>query len=130
MDYKVFISHTRRDNDLAKDLARRLEEAGATVFSVEKSALSGESVITSVNRGLRDADEVIIILTEGSVNSPGVISQTGAAFSLRKRVTPLVVGVEDNELPPFISKYVRYPDLHKYIASLARRTKTLRPQVA
>jgi len=130
MEYRVFIIHTRRDNDLAEDLARRLKEAGATVFSLEKSAVSGETVITKVSRGLRAADEVIIILTNTSVNSPGVISQTGAAFSLRKRVTPLVVGIEGSELPPFIGKHVRYADLYKYLTELARRTKSPRRHVA
>jgi hypothetical protein len=124
MGYKVFISHTHRDSDLAKDLARRLEKTGVKVFPVENSAVSGESVITTVNRGLREADEVVVIVTDNSVNSPGLNSQMGAALALGKRVTPLVVGIEDDELPQFIGKYVRYADLHKYIPSLAKR----RPQ--
>ncbi len=126
MDYKVFINHTQRDSDLAMDLARRLQEAGVKVFPVEKSAVNGESVITTVNRGLREADEVIVIVTDSSVNSPGLNSQTGAALGRGKRVTPIVVGIEDDELPPFIGKYVRYADLHEYIPIVARR----RPRTA
>lgn len=128
MDYKIFISHTHRDSDLAMDLARRLEEAGVKVFPVEKSAVNGESVITTVNPGLREADEVIVIVTHSSVNSPGLNSQMGAALAREKRLTPIVVGIEEDELPPFISKYeyVRYADLHAYIPVVARR----RPQTA
>jgi hypothetical protein len=121
MDYKVFINHTQRDSDLAMDLARRLEEAGVKVFPVAQGGVSGESVITTVNRGLREADEVIVIVTDSSVNSPGVNSQTGAALAIGKRVTSIVVGVEDGDLPPFIGKYVRYADLHEYIPIVARR---------
>jgi hypothetical protein len=123
MSYKVFISHTHRDSDLAKDLARRLEDAGTKVFPVEKSALNGASVITTVNRGLREADEVIVIVSASSVNSPGLNSQMGAALGRGTRVTPIVVGIEEDELPPFISKYeyVRYADLHAYIPIVARR---------
>src|SRR5438309_3459084 len=98
MDYKVFINHTQRDSDLAMDLALRLDEAGVKVFPVGKSAVNGESVITTVNRGLRDADEVIVIVTDSSVNTPGLNSQTGAALGLRKRVTRIVVGIEGDEL--------------------------------
>jgi hypothetical protein len=123
-NYKVFINHTQKDSDLAMDLARRLEEAGVKVFPVEKSAVNGESVITTINPALRKADEVIVIVTDSSVNSPGLNSQTGAALGLRKRVTRIVVGLEGNELPPFIGKTWRYADLHKYIPSLAKR----RPQ--
>lgn len=123
MGYKVFISHTHRDSDLAMDLAHRLKEAGVKVFPVEKSAVNGESLITTVNRGLREADGVIFIVTDSSVNSPGLNSQMGAALALGKRLTPIVVGIEEDDLPPFISKYeyVRYADLHAFIPSVARR---------
>jgi hypothetical protein len=126
MNYKVFINHTQRDSDLAMDLAQRLKEARVKVFPVEKSAVNGESVITTVNRGLREADEVIVIVTDSSVNSPGVNSQTGAALAMGKRVTSIVVGIEDADLPPFIGKYVRYAALHQYIPTVARR----RPRTA
>jgi len=123
MEYNVFISHTHRDSDLAMDLARRLKEAGVNVFPVEKSLVNGESVIATVNPGLRDADEAIVIVTDSSVNSPGLNSQMGAALALEKRVTPIVVGIEEDDLPPFISKYeyVRYADLYAYIPIVARR---------
>jgi TIR domain-containing protein len=126
MGYKVFISHTQKDSDLAKDLACRLEEAGVNVFPVEKSAVNGESVITTVNPGLHEADEVIVIVTDSSVNSPGLNSQTGAALGLLQRVTRIVAGIEDDELPPFIGKTVRYADLREYIPIIARR----RPRTA
>lgn len=126
MEYKVFINHTQKDSALAKDLACRLEEAGVKVFPVEKSAVNGESVITTVNPGLQQADEVIVIVTDSSVNSPGLNSQTGAALGLLQRVTRIVVGIEHDELPPFIGKTVRYADLHEYIPIIARR----RPRTA
>src|SRR5437588_5509812 len=126
MEYKVFINHTQKDGDLAIDLARRLKEAGVKVFPVEKSAVNAESVITTVNLGLQTADEVIVIVTDSSVNSPGLNSQTGAALGRGKRVTSIVVGIEDTDLPPFIGKYVRYADLHEYISTVARR----RPRTA
>lgn len=123
MDYKIFISHTQRDSDLAMDLARRLKKAGVKVFPVEKSAVNGESVITTVNPGLREADGVIVIVTDSSVNSPGLNSQMGAALALEKQLTPIVVGIKEEELPRFISKYeyVRYADLQAYIPIVARR---------
>ena len=123
MAYRVFISHTQRDNDLAHDLAIRLEEVGAKVFSVEKSALPGDRVIRAVNRGLREADEVIVILTNTSVTSHGVFSEMGAAFSLDKLVTQIVVGLEDNELPSFVSNSVRYAEVAGYISDLAKRVR-------
>ena len=123
MAYKVFISHTQRDNDLAHDLATRLEEVGAKVFSVDKSALPSDKVIRPVNRGLREADEVIVILSSASLTSPGVFSEMGAAFSLDKVMTQIVVGLEDNELPSFVTNSVRYGDVGAYIADMTKRTR-------
>ena len=123
MAHKVFISHTQRDNDLAHDLATRLEEVGAKVFSVDKSALPSDKVIRPVNRGLREADEVIVILSSASLTSPGVFSELGAAFSLDKLVTQIVVGLEDNELPSFISNFARYSDVGNVIADIAKRAR-------
>lgn len=125
MSYKVFISSTQKDLDLARDLSRRLNEAGVEVFSVEKSVAPGEIIMTRIEQGLRESDEVIVILTNNSIDSPWVMSELGAAFSLHKRVTPVVLGVEPSEIPPMVRHLmsVKYSDLEDYIAELAERTR-------
>ena len=120
MAYKVFISSTYRDLDVARDLARRIEEAGVRVFPLEETA-PGDNVAASVSRSLREADEVIVILTDNSVNSTSVLYELGAASGLHKRVTPLIVNVQDSEIPPFIKNYVRFAEVPSYIAELAKR---------
>ena len=130
MSYKVFISSTHRDIDVARDLARRIMEAGVRVFPVEETSVRGDSEAASVTRSLREADEVIVILTDNSVHNPGVLFETGAAFGLHKRVTPLVVNVQDSEIPSFARKYVRFGELPSYIAELAKRAGGLKPQPA
>lgn len=129
MAYKVFISSTQRDIEVARDLARRLEEAGIRVHPPEETEL-GENAISWVTRSLREADEVIVILTDNSVNNPGVIYEMGAASGLHKRVTGLVVNVKDSEIPPFAKKYVRFAELPAYIAELAQRAGGLKIQPA
>lgn len=129
MSYKVFISSTQRDIDVARDVVRRIEEAGVRVFPVKDRSVSKEKA-ASVTRSLREADEVIVILTDNSVNSPNVIYEMGAASGLHKRVTPLVVNVQDSEIPPFVKKYVRFGELPSYIAELAKRAGRVTPQTA
>jgi TIR domain-containing protein len=129
MSYKVFISSTQRDIDVARDLVRRLEEAGVRVFPVEDTSVPEEKA-ASVTRSLREADEVIVILTGNSVNSPNLIYEMGAASGLPKRVTPLVVNVKDSEIPPFVKTYVRFAELPSFIAELAKRAATITPQTA
>ena len=128
MSYKVFISSSRRDIDVARDLARRVEEAGVRVFSVERTSVSAESAAASVTRSLREADEVIVILTGNSVHSPSVLYEMGAASGLHKRVTPIVVNVEESEIPPFVKDYIRFAELPAYISELSKRATKLKAQ--
>lgn len=130
MAYKVFISSTYRDIDVARDVARRIEEAGVRVFPVEETSVPEEAAAASVTRSLRQADEVIIILTDNSIHNPWVLFETGAALGLHKRVTPLVVNVQDSEIQSFGRKYVRFAELPAYIAELAQRAGGLEPQPA
>lgn len=129
MPYKVFISSTQRDFDIARDVVRRIEEAGVRVFPVQDRSVP-EAKAASVTRSLRDADEVIVILTGNSVNNTNVIYEMGAASGLHKRVTPLVVNVQDSEIPPFVKKYVRFAELPSYIAELAERAGGVTRQTA
>jgi hypothetical protein len=125
MSYKIFISSSSKDLDLARDLAKRLEEAGVKVFSAERGILAGEIFSNQITKQLSSVDEVMVILTENSVDSPWLMFELGAASSLRKRVTPLVVGVDPNKLPSLIKSmnYIKYPDLARYIDDIEKRTK-------
>lgn len=125
MSYKIFISATYKDLDLARDLARRLEGAGVEVFEVGKSVAAGEAFGTKITRALQESDEIIVIFTANSIDNPNLIYELGAAFGLHKRVTPVVVGVQTTELPPMIQDlpYVKYSDVEDYIAKLAKRAQ-------
>jgi len=123
MAYKVFISSIRDDIELAKDLSRRLEDVGVSVFPVEKTVIPAEKILTTVNRNLRKADEVMMLLTKDSGASPGLVSELGMAYSMGKPITPIVVNLDPENLPPVYEdmRYIRYADLSDYIAKLAAR---------
>jgi hypothetical protein len=124
MPYSVFISSTREDLELARDLARRLKEVHVKVYPVEKSATLGKDILLKFRKDLHEANEVIVLLTGRSVENPRVISEMGAAFGLNKRVTPVLVNVEEAELPEFISKRsVKFADLPEYISKLKERAE-------
>jgi hypothetical protein len=112
-----------KDIDLARDLAHRLESAGIKVNSLGKP--SAESISSKITRELSSADEVFVILTDESVNSSKLMFEIGAASSLRKRITPVVVGLTPDQVPPLIRslKYIKYPELERYLADLEKRAK-------
>jgi hypothetical protein len=125
MAYKVFISSSVKDIDLARDISRRLKEAGIDVYSVDKSAVPGEANFNKITVDLGRADEVLLILTDNSIDNPNLMYELGAATSLRKRVTPVIVGLEPNKLPSLMKglNFVKYTDLPKYISDLEKRVR-------
>jgi hypothetical protein len=116
MPYKVFISANPADADLAEDLARRLGQAHITVAAQAKG-----------NRreleALRGADELLALITERSLENDWVMFEMGAAASLRKPVTQVVVGMDRRPLPPFLQgiPHVRYRDLDQFLSGLQTR---------
>ena len=125
MSYKAFISSTVEDLDLARDLAQRLESAGVTVKPVGSMTAAGEVVFTKIRRELRQADEIFVIVTSDSVHNSNLMFEMGAASSLKKRVTPVIVGLKPTEVPSLIKnmRHIQYPKLADYIKSLEERLK-------
>ena len=125
MGYKAFISSTVEDLDLARDLAQRLESAGVTVKPVGSMTAAGEVVFTKIRRELRQADEIFVIVTNDSVHNSNLMFEMGAASSLKKRVTPVIVGLKPTEVPSLIKnmRHVQYPELADYIKNLEERLK-------
>lgn len=124
MGYKVFIHSSFKDIDIVQDLANRLQLAGIEAHWANESTRS-DKTIRATNKALNDADEIFVILTSESVNNPTLMADLGAAFSTRRRVTPIVVGLVASQIPPLIKslKYIKYPDLSGYIIGLATGTR-------
>ena len=121
---KVFIHSSSKDIDIVQDLAHRLEAAGVETHWANESARS-DKTIRATNKALNDANEIFVLLTSESVDDPNLMVDLGAAFSTRRRVTPVVVGLEASQVPSLIKslKYIKYPDLNRYIVDLATRTR-------
>src|SRR5437588_5130702 len=122
MAYTVFISSSYKDRDLARDVARRLKEAGVRALYSELTLSAGSEFEKLFMDQLKNADEIIVILSGNSVDNLWMMFEIGAASSLRKKITPVVVGLEKQELPPVIKqlKYIRYNEVSDYISKLER----------
>src|SRR2546427_10517509 len=121
MAYSVSISSSYKDRDLARDVARRVKEAGFSVTS-EVTLSAGSEYEKIIMDQLKNADEIIVILSGNSVDNLWMMFEIGAASSLRKKITPVFFGLEQEELPPVIKqlKYIRYNEVADYISKLER----------
>jgi hypothetical protein len=122
MSYNVLISASHKDRDLARDLARRLKKAGVHSTYSELTLSAGSEYEKIFMNLLKAADEIVLILSSHSVDNLWMMFEIGAASSLRKRITPVVVGLEKQEVPPVIKqlKYITYDKLSDYVANMER----------
>jgi hypothetical protein len=127
MSYRVYISYSTKDSELAKDLARRLGEAGAEAWDFNDAEGHNEADLkwrVAIRMGILQSDEVIVLLTDNSANSPWVRYEMGVADSMDKRLTAVAVNEGVEKRVPMVGKrFIKYADLPKYISSLKRRAK-------
>jgi hypothetical protein len=125
MAHKIFVSSSYKDRDLARDLTRRLREAGVHPTYSELTLTAGSDFEKAFMDQLKSADEMIVILSSNSVDNLWMMFEIGAASSLRKKITPVVVGLDKEQLPQAIQqlKYVKYDKLADYIADIERQAQ-------
>jgi hypothetical protein len=127
MAYNVFIICAYKDLDIAADLTHRLEEVGITAFMSVKDIDVGLPVDAKTDRrALHNSDEVIVLLTHHALNSQQMTFEIGTAFGMHKPITPILIGVDVNELPPIVRELpsIRYGVINDYIAELGKRAKS------
>ncbi len=98
---RIFISHTHSPDDAAwiSALARALEERGVTVWLAEHELQFGDRIAEKLERALRSSDIVVAVIDPKRINQPAINFELGAAFSLRKRVIPILPSGDETPLP-------------------------------
>jgi WD40 repeat protein len=93
---KVFISHAMEpDGPLAHRLAEGLQKAGFEIWIAPDSIQPSEEWVDAINRGLRESDVLLLLLTSAAVYSTWVNLEMSAAIMLERegqlRIVPLQV---------------------------------------
>ena len=120
---RVYISHSQKDNDLVRDMARRLKEAGLVPIVDFMQPLVGAKWRNHVRKSLGMADAVIVLLTPESVKSDWVMMELGYADALNRPVVPITVGVQHRDVPGPLASYksVSFDRLDDAIKDLATK---------
>ena len=98
----VFLSHSSKDEELARRVAVDLSMSDIGVWFDEWKIVVGDSIAQKISRGLEDADFVVLILTDDSVASGWVekewMSRIGQEASTRGvSILPILAG--DCDIP-------------------------------
>jgi hypothetical protein len=90
MSYKVFISHSSRDQGLVISLANLLTRFGIEVYVAEWYLSPGEKLDSKVFREIDNSNCMVVLLTQNGTRSNWVQQEIGYALSKGKHIIPLV----------------------------------------
>lgn len=98
--YSIFLSHSSRDQWLARVIAEKIQAVGVKVWLDEMSLTSGENIVGAVMNGIEKTHEVLVLVSNESLRSQWVAAEIGMALAKRKRITPLLNNVDYDAMAP------------------------------
>jgi nucleoside 2-deoxyribosyltransferase len=108
---KVFLSYSHgegKEKAWARKLAEELMRLDCSVFFDEWELRPGENVAEVIERGLRNSDTFIAVLSRGSETRPNLLFELGVAIGSGKRLIPVVAKDVDRSKVPFEIRSRRY----------------------
>jgi nucleoside 2-deoxyribosyltransferase len=97
---KVFISYSMAEADWAKRFAEALSKHGVGAWLADFEVKAGEPIQEAIEKGLRESDFVVALISPGTLKSPALFFELGAAIGMGKRVVAIVPkDIEPSDLP-------------------------------
>lgn len=122
LSYRVFISHSSRDKWVAARMAEKIEDAGANYWLDTRDLPGGGDIRNEISRGVNDCQEIIILFSPYSKDSPWVSFEVGAATVKRRYLTPILNNVQYNEVALIQGiKAIELNDFDQYLSELRKR---------
>jgi hypothetical protein len=126
MNPKVFISHAGEDRErFVLRFGERLREQGIDAWVSKWEILPGNNLVQKVfEEGIGQADAMIIVLSNNSVNKPWVREELSVAVvkKIEESLKLIPVVIDDCVIPESLKAtvWVRIPDIEHYDAELVQ----------
>lgn len=125
----IFISHSRKDTWVAKQIAREITACGASAFLDEADIEVGDDFEERILEFLEKANELLVLLTPWALDRPYVWAELGAAWARRIPIVGILQGLSAAELqsresiPIFLKRrdLIDINDIDRYFAGLTTR---------
>lgn len=127
----IFISHSRKDTWVAKQIAREITACGASAFLDEADVEVGDDFEERILEFLEKASELLVLLTPWALDRPDVWAEPGAAWARRIPIVGVLQGLSAAELqsresiPIFLKRrdMIDINDIDRYFVELATRVR-------
>ena len=106
--YDVFISHAARDQELAREIAERLESEGLASFH-DGLIPPGADIGRTIWDALAESRALIAIISPDMLPQAMGLVEIGAAAAWNKPFYVIINGPSSTKLPNFLSNYPAYP---------------------
>ena len=119
MSYRVFISHSTRDQGLVISLANLLSKFEVDVYVAEWYLDVGERIDKKIFEQIERANCVVVLLSRNGIRSNWVQQEIGYSLKCEKLIIPLVEkGMQSKSLAALQGReYIEY-DSHEYQQAL------------
>jgi hypothetical protein len=113
---KVFISHSHKDEILAKEIAAFLKKAGLDVWD-DREIFPGDNWATKISEALDESNAMVVLLTPESIKSRSVRQDIEFALGHKRynnRLLPVIVGTQKDILEenvPWILRKIKHVNL-------------------
>lgn len=129
MGYLTFISHSSEDTWVAKKLSQECQTAGTDTFLDEAQIAVGANFENDILAALRNANELVVLITPWALGRPYVWLEIGAAWFSGIPIIVLLLGVTTSEfqekanIPVALKQrnLLSLNNVDRYIAELAER---------
>jgi hypothetical protein len=127
----VFISHSSQDTWVAKKIAEKVRESGASAFLDAEQIQVGEDFEKEILRYLKKSQEILVLLTPWALKRPYIWAELGAAWVRKMRIAAVLHGLTPKELYKkkeatiFIKKnhLIELNDIDGYFKELRKRAR-------
>ncbi len=105
---KVFISYSHNDSEWLREFAEALRKSNINVWFDEWQVKAGDSLQEALEKGMRESDAIIIVVSSANVRSPSVLFELGSALGMRKQLIPILAQDLESSAIPYSLRSRRY----------------------
>ena len=87
----IFISYSSKDNNIAQEICKSLEDSGIKCWIAPRNVLPGSTYPSQIMKAIRACSDFILIASDNINASHHVQNEVAQAFDMRKKIIPIRV---------------------------------------